>query len=514
MKNELLIGIGILLILSTLTSAQIFLGTIDGFAKNSTGSPIVNASVNVTLSGCTGGGCSGVTTTDSAGYYVIANLDSRENQTATITINKSNLYGTTIITFNSLLSASGNTTVLSVPFPPTIVAINNTHNNTFILFNWTSGTDPNNISTVDQFILDGTTANVSAPQNRSFISFSFHTWSVRTCNAIGCSPDSTDTFNVTNNLPAAPNLTDVSNSNANNITFRWNSSGADPDGDSTYFVFELDGVATSNATSPLNMTVSGGAHTWKVQECDPFDCSDYSIDTFSITNNAPSAPTLVAISNTQSTTATFTWTSGVDANNDTTFDEFQFGTEAVVTPATSGVIHSISGTQLVTWRVRTCDNLGACSSYTTSNFVKYSCPTAEENVTEGGGGGGGGFGGFRIGPGICIERWQCSGWGPCPKGRQTRSCTDLTGCPYPYYKPIEEKVCTLDHCKNNMRDSGEEGVDCGGECRPCFIEPLLEAPGIISATLRLVVRVHWLIIFISLLIIAAIGLVFYRKRKQ
>ncbi|MBW2963524.1 hypothetical protein KY306_01990 [Candidatus Woesearchaeota archaeon] len=43
----------------------------------------------------------------------------------------------------------------------------------------------------------------------------------------------------------------------------------------------------------------------------------------------------------------------------------------------------------------------------------------------------------------CGVEWECSDWGECVDGTQTRTCTDLNGCGVDYFKPNEEQACEM-----------------------------------------------------------------------
>ncbi len=84
--------------------------------------------------------------------------------------------------------------------------------------------------------------------------------------------------------------------------------------------------------------------------------------------------------------------------------------------------------------------------------------------------GGGGGGGSQI---ICEELWECSKWGNClPSGIKIRKCVDLADCGTEFRKPFESRSCEyigtcFDLIKNCHHGLCEEGVDCGGPCKPC-----------------------------------------------
>lgn len=482
-KITLIMIIGLILIVPAVYS-QIFLGTVQGYITNSTGGNVSGAYVEAQVSGLSGAGSSGSTYSQADGFYIIANLDMSGGETITVSANKSNAFGTNTTTADGFGAAYANVTLEEVPFPPSITTIADTHNNTLIVFNWTSGTDPQGSDTYDVWQLVGvqTINNASAPVNKTYLDFDYYTWRVKTCSVVGCSAWTTDAFNLSNSAPPAPILDDVPDGISNQITFNWTSGGADPDGDTTYFVFDLDGDQTIGAIPPLNETVSVTSHTWKVKECDDWECSAWSQDTFTITNDPPSTPSLVLQNHTTQTSASLNWTSGVDPELAGTYDEFKLNDDPVISPATAPIEVNLSGIQRIVWKVRTCDISGSCSAYNTSTFIKFECiPEEPGRVSQGGGGGGGspGIGKKPLEEIICRENWMCSGWEDCrDDARQTRQCWDINECGKSRFKPREERPCTPAHCYNSKKDSDEEGIDCGGKyCKIC-VE--IEEPGVIE----------------------------------
>jgi hypothetical protein len=466
MKQIILFGLAMILLIG-IANADIYVGVVDGYVFNLTGQLMNSTSVTTTVQSCSAG-CTGTDITDTGGYYIINNLNLNENDTIVANASKNNYYGNNTGTANQFYVARINITVAQVPNQPTLEPINDTHNNSLILFNWTNYTDPQGLATYNVWVFDSVTySNVSSPQNQTDVDFEEYTWTVKTCNAYGCSPESSDTFNVSNLPPPVPSIPDINDTNNNTITFTWTSGGADPDGDSTYFKFYLDGNITSGATSPRVLTLSNGSHTWKVQECDTWECSAWATDTFTIQNNAPSAPNLTLMNATSATSKQFYWVSGTDPDADSTYDEFQFDNNTIVSPATSGITQALSGTFYYTWRVRTCDTLGGCSAWSEDSFVKFTCPAVAPPVV--GGGGGGRPGGVIVPPKVnCTEDWHCTAWTKCtPNGEQKRACTDWNKCVTDVYRPIESRACTPAHCFNKRKDHSEERTDCGGKCLPC-----------------------------------------------
>lgn len=184
--------------------------------------------------------------------------------------------------------------------------------------------------------------------------------------------------------PSSPSLIDQGDQHANNVTFFW-TSGTDPNAYPTHDEFQLDSnPVVSPATSPKTETgLSYTAHTWKARTCNSGCCSSWASDTFTITNSAPSTTLLTDQGDTHDTNVTLSWTSGTDPEGDTTHDEFQFQSEAIVSPATSPVTKTglVLGTTY-TWRVRTCDSIGACSAWASDTFTVTntfpSSPTLED----------------------------------------------------------------------------------------------------------------------------------------
>jgi hypothetical protein len=72
----------------------------------------------------------------------------------------------------------------------------------------------------------------------------------------------------------------------------------------------------------------------------------------------------------------------------------------------------------------------------------------------------------------CIPIWQCDDWGKCDlSGDKHRDCYDLNECNIIDGIPALTAECEAwELCFNGIRDSKEQGIDCGGECEPCPIE--------------------------------------------
>ena len=378
-KKIIILAIALICIITGiyLAYADILLGTVEGYVFNTTGNLVISADVTVNVSGCSGSSCGGTTQTDAGGYYVITNLDISAGDTIKVEANKTSEYGNNSGTADAFQAAYINITIAKVPNPPTLEPINDTHDNSIIVFNWTNYTDPQGLATFNVWLFNSITySNVSSPQNKTNVEFKEYTWYVKTCNAYGCSAWSSDTFNVSNLAPPVPVLTAQTDNINNTRFFNWTSGGADPDGDSTYFDFQIDSDAVeSNVTPIINKTLGFGAHTWKVRECDAWECSSWASDTFTVTNNAPTAPSLTNQTDQYSPeTLTLQWTSGTDPDGHATYDEYRFN-GTLSTPATSPQTEVLTGViDFFVWEVRTCDVNGACSSWVNNTFIKYVCP--------------------------------------------------------------------------------------------------------------------------------------------
>ncbi len=275
-----------------------------------------------------------------------------------------------------------------------------------VTLSWVGGTDPDGDAFYDEYKFhnEPLKSNLSSPQTETGLAYSSYTWKVRTCDVLGaCSTWSTDSFSVVNNPCPAPILVNQPDTHNTSINFEWFSNSTDIDGDSCHDRFQLDSQSVIDpAVSPVNKTaLSYAVHTWRVQSCDDKGaCSAWTEDTFSIGNSAPSQPNLTNQTHIDGTSATLEWTSGTDPENDTTYDQFQLD-DNNITNSTSPQEVSFSGVEYHTWRVRTCDILGACSAWAEDTFIGYQCPSV-----------GGGGGGIRVitDEGVCPTCPICS---PC-----------------------------------------------------------------------------------------------------
>lgn len=272
--------------------------------------------------------------------------------------------------------------------------------------------------------------------------------------------------------PSSPTLTPVPDAHTTTATMSW-TSGSDPNSLPQHDEFTFDSVLTNPASSPITkIALAFGGHTWSVKTCSNYCCGSSASDSFTLVNSAPSAPTNANFT-VHNLTTTLTWVSGSDSDGDPTYDElsYQNGT-SIANPATSP--YNITSEKLIRWRVRTCDSFGACSSWNdvdavTCEQVGTTCPACP-TCTGGGGGNGGGTGGSSPAPPKKEVGLYCNG---VDLGNYTllridmklnnknkkisifaknKSLEDLEYCPW---------------CYDNIKNYDEDGIDCGGSCRPC-----------------------------------------------
>jgi hypothetical protein len=110
-----------------------------------------------------------------------------------------------------------------------------------------------------------------------------------------------------------------------------------------------------------------------------------------------------------------------------------------------------------------------------SSFAIYGSLVSSIGGNTGGGGGGGGGGSSSTQQGAALQEWICepkficSEWTDCrPDNTIRRICKQVDDCPEKYDKPSELMYCIYEpSCSNKIKDGKEEGVDCGGKCKPC-----------------------------------------------
>lgn len=308
MKKELLILASVIVFAFLIVNVSaVFIGLTDGYIKGYTGSAISGAAVTATVSSCSGGvsnGCTGTATSESDGYYIVANLNLPKNGAASITATEGTGSGSNTGSANSFQIVHINISVCYPPSSPTLTAISDSHNTTAD-FIWVSGTDPYSRATNDQFSLDSNVTNQSSPITRTSLTAGSHTWQVRTCNVECCSSYASDTFIITNTNPTAPtNANATFHLTANITSFTW-TSGTDADGDAIYDEFRYEnGTIASPAASPFNVSTEL-VYSWAVRTCDSFGgCSSW-LETESV-NCSTCASCTVCSTTTTECTATST----------------------------------------------------------------------------------------------------------------------------------------------------------------------------------------------------------------
>jgi len=263
-------------------NADIYLGTVEGYVKNITGGLVSGASVSAAVQSCSSG-CSGSATSDSGGYYVIANLNLPAFGSVSVSATKASAAGSASTIADAFQAAITNVTICAPPSTPSLTAEPDTHSQSATLA-WTSGAG----AVYDEFKLDSEVAlPKTSPQTRTGLSFATHTWNVRSCNNYCCSAWQSDSFDVYNNAPSAPTLQAEPDTNGTTVELAW-SSGTDADGDGTYDQYQFNSGAIINATSPVNETnLTVGSYAWRVRTCDDFDsCSSWVEGTFLATGCA------------------------------------------------------------------------------------------------------------------------------------------------------------------------------------------------------------------------------------
>ena len=399
MKGNFILYAFALLVFVASANANIFLGTCDGYVFNMSNGVVSSANVTVSVNGCSGGasnGCLGNSISQPNGYYVIANLNLNPYGTitasATAIVNGYSGSGGTTATANEFQAARANITLCFPPSPPLLIDQQDSHNNSVTLY-WNSGTDPFGYSTYDQFQLDSDQITNSTSPLSLNVSYSSHTWRVRTCNTNGeigcCSSFASDTFNIYNNVPLPPTLLHQNDTHSNFVTLYW-INGSDPDGDNIYHQFQFDSQSIqNNSFSPVSVSnISFGSHTWRVRTCDFMTCSSWAEDSFSVVNNAPSSPILKVQDNTINTIVRLNWTSGTDPELDPVYDEFQFSIyydfstniAHLINASHPVLISNLSSFEKYYWRVRSCD-MQSCSAWASSSFVKYECVNYTTNYS-------------------------------------------------------------------------------------------------------------------------------------
>lgn len=472
MKRELMICLSLFAVLMSISSVSaIYLGITDGYIKNMQGTVISGASVTVTVQDCSGDGCSGSTTSEASGYYVVNNLNLPKNGGVSVSATKNGGSGSNTGTADSYQIAHVNVTICYPPSSPSLTDVAD-GDDPSISFTWTSGTDPFGLTKHDEFKLDSGSYTTRTSPYATTVSFASHTWYVKTCNDVCCSGASSDDFIITCPAPSSPSLTDVPNSHDTTISFSW-TSGIDPHSRPTWDEFQLDSGSITNESSPISRIVGIASHTWRVRTCNSLCCSSWSSDSFTTGNSAPSVPTNTNFTSIGGGLTELSWDSGIDSDGDTTYDEFELNNSGVISPATSP--QTVASHKLLIWRVRTCDSFDACSSWvdvysvTCEELAEYCpvCPEAEEIETIIYRGGGYGALCMKLMKGVEL---YCNG---IAFANLTMLKIDIKSKEKKTKISIYGKNFTLEDleycpwCYNGIKDYDEDGVDCGGSCRDC-----------------------------------------------
>ncbi len=75
--------------------------------------------------------------------------------------------------------------------------------------------------------------------------------------------------------------------------------------------------------------------------------------------------------------------------------------------------------------------------------------------------------------GGCAHDWDCGDWSDCRYDNlQTRECIYIGDCSAEGTYPELSQDCVYQEtCSDGLLNQGEEGVDCGGPCSPCYVAP-------------------------------------------
>ncbi len=319
-KKTIIPSIISLLILISFISADVYVGTCQGYISNTESQFIQGADVTATVVRCSVG-CSQSTTSESDGYYDIANLNLPANEAVRVYAEKPTSYtdrnGNTAIEYGQetgnadpYQAARVDVTICLPPDTPNLVPEPGTHDN-FATLEWTSYPDYKNLYEVrDFFRIDGSSwTQISntippggSPESRSRdvtgLSTGNHQWQVRSCVYNGeqqlcCSNTMSNTFNVGNICPTPPTLTPVPDTNPGEVSFEW-TSGEDADEDLTHDIFcyriieedEWQCTTKEDAVeSPqLRDVFSCNYYQWRVRTCETdyqdHCCSSWANDGF------------------------------------------------------------------------------------------------------------------------------------------------------------------------------------------------------------------------------------------
>jgi hypothetical protein len=113
------------------------------------------------------------------------------------------------------------------------------------------------------------------------------------------------------------------------------------------------------------------------------------------------------------------------------------------------------------------DPYGASNESNIVYLTVIHVPRPELEQSQTGGGGGGGSSEQSM---LCTPKWECIDFGLClATGIRVRKCIDVNNCQNENLgKPKEFEYCNYSPtCFDLLKNGDEEGVDCGGPCKPC-----------------------------------------------
>jgi hypothetical protein len=452
-------------------SAQIWLGTTYGYVFNGLGATVSGASVTATVAGCSGGagnGCTGSTTSQANGFFLIDNLNVLSGGTINLQATEGSGSGSASCAADSSLTCVTDIILCYKPSIPIVTFESaDAHGTPTLDFDltWTSGIDPLGIGTTDEVEWDGGGYIVAAsPYSKLGLPFGTYPWNLRTCNPGCCSDPVSDDFTNFNNAPPMPTIDPIADTHDNFATVTFASSGPDPDGDGTILELRLDGIVSTPAPpSPYLWSGFGpGPHTAEVRECDIYgDCSGWASEPFSRTNDPPTV--IVTVSNiiygSVATDISVSWV-GNDPDTDPLTYVLEIYEDGLLkdtrNPATSPEVVTLSNTFEYRFKVIASDGIDTgsdeettqaclactacvpctgggpcepeeCPPCTSGGPLRYECPE-----------------GYQAVPDKCWE-YQCTDWGECQyigdsnRGVRERTCEINPDCPWP---PPELETCT------------------------------------------------------------------------
>ncbi|MBS3080423.1 hypothetical protein J4221_03050 [Candidatus Pacearchaeota archaeon] len=302
--------------------------------------------------------------------------------------------------------------------------------------------------------------------------------------------------------------------------------------DTTNFTINMaTGVLTNNTLIIANYTVN-------ISVNDSLGNLRSSLWRLEVRNSSDATPPVVTInspSNTTFTSSSITFNITLDENGYCEYTIDSGLTNKTMTNTSRTAFNATESLSDNTYKIYAyCNDTQGNINYTEFiNFV-VDVPSTSGSST-GSGSSGGSSGGSVTG---CVPRWGCAEWSQCSNlsyldnleqiaslrelcfdnniseiycGYQIRICQDANKCTIPTGKPETIQYCynipksvyyTIEpSCSDNIKNQGEEGVDCGGPCRTCKEIPL-----------AVVVSNRTLYSFISLLLLLIAIILFIRYK--